>query len=647
MSASNAEAADDILIGLEEHSCGPLSHCDEDPAAPTCSICTTLKTLSTRGYDFAVVPLKAETFPYLSTSPCLYKKNRRTNWNSLFIGKVDGELADPVDLVKLKSTAHFSQHHGLTALLVPPVTRGMVPQLARCINSLIHKQRMAVWYMAPWATWPVWNALRAMCGHHPLLGVCPILGMAAHTDAASFHEECDSALKRYFGFAQKSLPRNAEAQRWLAEPVRMVSLRDHCSSDSFPHDSLVPFILRNVPFLVPTDALHPFHAALKLIAERKKCFLQNTSGMNTSLLQETASKYADDALLTPLRPLQEDLENEIYETFEKDPVKYSAYTNAIERAMQRFMATHEGSAMRVAVLGAGRGPLVRCALEASVWTKCPLKVMHIVEKNTWACQALKVLIEREFKPNFPEVTFLLSQADLRSWKPDAQVDLTVSELLGSFGCNEASPECLVHGLPQILNQRGCNIPEAYSAYLSPVQSAKAHEALLKLCDKPKNQNIFEQVQIVNLRDAHFLAEAQYCFGFSHLMQTCQSDSKVDENAENALHRYCRMKFHIAHEGVLHGFAGQFHCKLFDDVVLSTVEGEQTAGLVSWYRAFFPLKTPILVKTGEHVVFHLWRRSNGAKLWYEWALEEPHCTPIANPAGAYDSVNLSMDEPFNF
>jgi type II protein arginine methyltransferase len=32
--------------------------------------------------------------------------------------------------------------------------------------------------------------------------------------------------------------------------------------------------------------------------------------------------------------------------------------------------------------------------------------------------------------------------DMRFWQPECQADILVSELLGSFGDNELSPECL-------------------------------------------------------------------------------------------------------------------------------------------------------------------------------------------------------------
>lgn len=33
-------------------------------------------------------------------------------------------------------------------------------------------------------------------------------------------------------------------------------------------------------------------------------------------------------------------------------------------------------------------------------------------------------------------------SDMREYRPGFQADIVISELLGSFGCNELSPECL-------------------------------------------------------------------------------------------------------------------------------------------------------------------------------------------------------------
>merc|ERR1740131_567573 len=69
--------------------------------------------------------------------------------------------------------------------------------------------------------------------------------------------------------------------------------------------------------------------------------------------------------------LMDNLESQTYEVFEKDPVKYSEYEAAIKAALTDIVPEEEVSAMSplvVTVVGAGRGPLVRAALNASQLT---------------------------------------------------------------------------------------------------------------------------------------------------------------------------------------------------------------------------------------------------------------------------------------
>ena len=49
-----------------------------------------------------------------------------------------------------------------------------------------------------------------------------------------------------------------------------------------------------------------------------------------------ASKYThgyEDCLQNPLQPLMDNLESQVYEVFEKDPVKYQQYQKAIAQAL--------------------------------------------------------------------------------------------------------------------------------------------------------------------------------------------------------------------------------------------------------------------------------------------------------------------------
>lgn len=108
----------------------------------------------------------------------------------------------------------------------------------------------------------------------------------------------------------------------------------------------------------------------------------------------------------PLQPLQDNLESQTYEVFEKDTTKYLVYEEAIVQAITslsqapaaaiggqaangtdglnvvdgRRQSPRQGRPVVVMVVGAGRGPLVRATLQASKRTGRAVRVFA-VEKN--------------------------------------------------------------------------------------------------------------------------------------------------------------------------------------------------------------------------------------------------------------------------
>ena len=118
----------------------------------------------------------------------------------------------------------------------------------------------------------------------------------------------------------------------------------------------------------------PYLQYIHHIRQRPEC----VQVLDTSLAQEETGYL--DALQRPLQPLADHLENSMYETFEKDPVKYVQYRNAMIRAFEAVLVAREkqlGNMMSddgagetalnqlvVFVAGAGRGPLVTASLEA-------------------------------------------------------------------------------------------------------------------------------------------------------------------------------------------------------------------------------------------------------------------------------------------
>ena len=209
-----------------------------------------------------------------------------------------------------------------------------------------------------------------------------------------------------------------------------------------------------------------------------------------------------DTLQSPLQPLMDNLEAQTYEVFERCSVKYQQYESALVLALtdivnsrrdrQSFLtnvtptSSEETSVMNtvsetggsvisvpiieneesetvvVTVVGAGRGPLVAAALSAASRVGVEVRV-YAVEKNR---NAVVTLRNRVISERWSNVTVLAG--DMRSSQPVEKADIMVSELLGSWGCNELSPECL-DGASSFLKEGGISIPCSYTSYIGKSQ----------------------------------------------------------------------------------------------------------------------------------------------------------------------------------
>jgi len=317
-----------------------------------------------------------------------------------------------------------------------------------------------------------------------------------------------------------------------------------------------------------------------------------------------------DYLQSPLQPLMDNLESQTYETFEKDPIKYQKYEEAIKAALQNDPFLKGKDEIVLMVLGAGRGPLVTAAMNASKITKRQLK-LYAVEKNPNAVNTLLNL--RSSNPDWQCVTIVNS--DIRQWKCDNLADVVVSELLGSFGDNELSPECL-YGAQHLCKENAISIPQSYTSYLSPLSSVKLHNEVTSF-NNPKN---YETAYVVKYHAAHILSEPKFCFEFVH----------PSKNTDCS--RYKEIQWDINDCGLLHGFAGYFDSKLYGDVHISIYPPTATQDMFSWFPLFFPIRTPVYLPENSKLTLHMWRLTDGKKVWYEWSISEPISVPIHNPNG---------------
>lgn len=193
-----------------------------------------------------------------------------------------------------------------------------------------------------------------------------------------------------------------------------------------------------------------------------------------------------DVFQIPLQPLKDNLQSQTYECFEDDVAKYELYEKALHSAFINYKETghlqlHKVNEFRnsselnkqerkinkilnVCLVGAGRGPVMRRVINASINAGLVINPI-LVEKNKNAFNTLLHLKKTE--PHvFSKVTMLFG--DMRNLNIDYKFDIIVSELLGSFGDNELSPECLRDVEKNYLGRDGVMIPQSYSSFVRPV-----------------------------------------------------------------------------------------------------------------------------------------------------------------------------------
>lgn len=360
------------------------------------------------------------------------------------------------------------------------------------------------------------------------------------------------------------LPPTPIQSRWYSEPVRLLTLDRTIFSKNvkgYPvlsraHQSFISrFIcLRTTPWFLlcnvePVPSATNGMDGVKLAATTYPTLAEAADGRHIkdpsphlSYLRNLQTKQPEqtafdrfgsgyqDYLQAPLQPLTVNLESITYEVFEKDPIKYAWYERAVARALHDWIeqgkpTSNPDGRVVVAVVGAGRGPLITRALKASEDVGVEID-MWALEKNPNAF----VLLERHNQTKWNNRVNLV-KSDMRTWRGPMhressnavdriyntdqdgtvtgtsvpvsttatftgspsldstyllatntstsspapyKIDILISELLGSFADNELSPECL-DGVQHLLNPiHGISIPASYSAHVTPIAAPKLH-----------------------------------------------------------------------------------------------------------------------------------------------------------------------------
>lgn len=218
---------------------------------------------------------------------------------------------------------------------------------------------------------------------------------------------------------------------------------------------------------------------------------------------------------------------------------------------------------------------------------------------------------------------------MRDFKPTEMGDILVSELLGSFGDNELSPECL-DGAQKHLKPDGISIPSRSTSYLNPVMSPKLMNIIRDVrshtyrgeIPQPSHEIQSESTYVVYLKNAYHIAAPKPVFTFDHPNR----DAVIDNS------RYTTLSFDVRQDCLLTGFAGYFDTVLYKDIMLSIHPETHSDGLSSWFPMYFPLAEPQQVCAGQTITVNVWRCVSSNKVWYEWNTSAPIISHIHNANG---------------
>lgn len=321
-----------------------------------------------------------------------------------------------------------------------------------------------------------------------------------------------------------------DLKRWAAEPVQAIYL----SPNAFRFDrNGSPFLSEEVQSIL--RFFFEFNVRISVSTTSALRYIRDLKlRWRSSLSVTEASKFVNgykDVLQAPLQPLMDNLESQTYEVFEKDPVKYEKYQQAIENALKDIVkrrwqeqvanSIYESSMLQeyqegvystrlvVTVVGAGRGPIVAAALAASQNCGVNIKV-YAIEKNPNAVITLRNRIISDGWQN--KVTLVAT--DMRNWNPPELCDIQVSELLGSFGDNELSPECL-YGAQKCLKSDGVSIPASYTSFIAPIASSKLWMGARDFQTEKVDTSGLDIPFVVFFHRYFQLAEAKKLFTFAH------------------------------------------------------------------------------------------------------------------------------------
>ncbi|KAG9486962.1 hypothetical protein GDO78_007037, partial [Eleutherodactylus coqui] len=320
------------------------------------------------------------------------------DWNTLIVGKLSEWIKADSEIPPIRKTSeaallqelNFSAYLGLPAFLIP-LTQKENSNLARLLLNHIHTGHHSTmfWMRVPLMasndlredlieneplqncdgddkveeerTWIWWHNFRTLCDYNKKIALAIEVGA--------------------------DLPGSNVIDRWLGEPIKAAILPTSIfltNKKGFPvlskiHQRLIFRLFKLEVQFVISGSHHHSEKDFCSYLQYLEYLSQNRPPPNA---YEMFAKGYEDYLQSPLQPLMDNLESQTYEVFEKDPVKYSQYQQAVYKCLLDRVPEEEKetNTQILMVLGAGRGPLVNASIRAAKQAERLIKV-YAVEKN--------------------------------------------------------------------------------------------------------------------------------------------------------------------------------------------------------------------------------------------------------------------------
>ncbi|SCU82175.1 LADA_0C03532g1_1 [Lachancea dasiensis] len=551
---------------------------------------------------------------------------------------VDLESPDPyvqeLSLQVLANEQRYATFMSIKQLiLAPPKNLAHLNRYALMVARLLHQWNDAEENEAPvlsislpffedsdpLSTWELWCTVRKICSYHPRLTI----SLALPRDRVPTHV----------------------LQRWLAEPVTCLLVSSSIfATNQYNYPVLNKYNQQIIfEFQKVNASSQPKLSELCVILHGVEKYAFQVKGGEAAYLEyinyllkrgdkimladSNMHAFVEPRVMPPLDPYSTDISNAVYQNFEQDKTKYHLYGKAIIKALHKLKIDLAASKSPLVILvaGAGRGPLVDEAFKAATELKIINFRIIALEKSSRA-----ILFLQKRKHEYWKDCVEIAKNDICSWRSDVQIDLCISELLGSFGCNELSPECLSHVERYNSKPSTIFIPQSYSSFIAPVSAPLLHQTLKR----------------INVQDP---SEKPWVI---HNIPYCITSTKVNEvwsfhhtSNESQLSKSCVTDFKIKNKCEIHGLIGFFNASLFGGVYLSILpngttvklanasnsslsstsdaylKGEHTPNMESWSPIIFPLRQPFFLSDDSELEVFMTRNHDYSKkkFWYEWSV----------------------------